>query len=181
MPSPELDRTEQQILDTLVTIAADALREQWPDRDPRWTKAVKRRVGEVGARQGLWICATGFKEPIGQGEWLYDLVWFENSAEEPIVRAGLIERLPPIMRVRLVLEVEWESEIRALFEDFMKLLVARADHRVMIFHQDTPEKRERMFGELERHICAFQQSSPGDRYLLVGRTSRSFAQRLVLT
>ena len=50
-------------------------------------------------------------------------------------------------------------------EDFQKLLLSRAQHRVMIFqHNDV----QRVFETIKDQVRKCRRTEPGDRYLLLG-------------
>lgn len=88
-----------------------------------------------------------------------------------------------IADVSLVLESEWATDQKSIDEDFQKLLLARAEHRVMIFQQKTLPDVEDVYDHLSRQISAFSRSQPGDRYLLAGLNwtpTNAFSYRLVV-
>ena len=64
------------------------------------------------------------------------MVWLQNDGAH-------------VVGVPFVFEFEWSIHLRDLLEDFQKLLVARAEHRVMIFQQETIEQVRDVVAELE--------------------------------
>ena len=100
----------------------------------------------MGLKESYKSCASEVSNATWV-EWLYDVVWLDTDG------IGLIRAVP------LVAEVEWGNE-EDVWDDFQKLLAARAEERVMIFDEKGPELRS----WLERQIEAFVPSREGDRY-----------------
>jgi len=163
-----LDQIETGILQILRSLPLDAVQGGWKS-DRTWTFELKRRIGHLGKSLGYYVCASGWAPPDGQGEWLYDLAWLSISDES-------------ILDVPLVLESEWAIDLKNINEDFGKLLLARADHRIMIFQQATLAEVERVFDFLGKQISAFARSKRADRYLLAGLhwMDKVFSHRLVI-
>ena len=138
--------------------------------DAPWTPAVKTALCDacVAVFPGpLHICSTGVGiPPANQGEWLYDVTCFRY--EQP---------WPNQQKVLLVAEVEWgHNNPRAdVLEDFAKLLVARAEVRVMVYNLD-----HMPFDELADYIGNCGDSQPGDTYLLAAFTNGGIAYRQVV-
>ena len=120
----KLDAVERRIFEIPDSLPLDAVQGAWTS-DRTWTSELKRRIGDLGRERGYHICASGRAAPGGQGEWLYDFVWLSIEGQS-------------IVDVPLVLESEWAIDLKNIDGDFSKLLLARADHRVMIF-RSTPE------------------------------------------
>jgi hypothetical protein len=135
-------------------------------RDSRWTKVVVKTLAELGDRLGYSVCATGLAAEYGCGAWLYDLVWYKEGPTGALKEIGL------------VLECEWSRNFTGIKFDFEKLLVAKSQHRVMIFscpESKLPETFERLIGIINQS----RLPSNGDKYLLlgVGANSGEFAYR----
>ncbi len=146
------DEIEAQIIQIATGMSERAVAEKWADK--LWTTGLLFPIGELGKRLGHYVCAPQCRElEIGQGGWLYDLVWLRKSG-------GDLIGLP------LVLESEWGTHDEAIDYDFQKLLVARAEHRVMICQGQgsDPDRHFKRFTEQVGH-CALTQ--PGDRYLFL--------------
>ena len=121
-------------------------------RSKRWsaptlTKEVKKAIGTVGEELGFTFCATGFG-----GEKTYDLCWHKEGDNDMI------------LDVPLAMECELSPNYEAILEDFQKLLVSRAAHRVLLCKQE-PEVWSLCEGELIRQICSYYGTQNGDRYL----------------
>jgi hypothetical protein len=125
-----------------------------------WTEQLIFHLGNLGHDRGFYVCGGGCArfDKCGQGEWLYDLVWLklQNGYQGELVD------------VPMILESEWDEKIEGVEEDFYKLLVGRAQHRVMIFQQKNAEILTRISRRLKELVVKFSYTQPGDRYLLLG-------------
>ena len=130
----------------------------------RWTRSVKKELVRSGRENGYRTCASGIPDNAPAacrpdwGEWLYDVVWLDAPDQGFSVNS-----------VPLVAEVEWGNE-GEVWDDFQKLLVARAHVRVMIFDEH-PGLVERLTQKIER----FTGSATGDRYLLASYSEYRFS------
>ena len=99
------------------------------------------------------ICSTQFGPYADLGnnehEWLFDVTCLKYEGEWPTQQ-----------KVRLVAEVEWSGENK-IRNDFAKLLVTRAEVRVMVYHQHCME-----FDRLAEYIHQCEDTQLGDTYLL---------------
>ncbi len=116
-----------------------------------WTFQLKSYLTTRAA--GYAVCGKGVNDT-RWGEWLWDLVWL--NIDEDI----------QIHSVELVVESEWGNE-EDVFDDFQKLIVARAATRLMIFEAKTVERRSALITRMKRQIALFRGSALGDRYLFV--------------
>ena len=167
--SVELDDVESEVVEIFASVASDGVRDQWKS-DRMWTSEIKHRICELGHTKGFQICCSGWPPPHCRGEWLYDIVWLR-------VKDDHIETVP------LVLESEWSLDHGDIDWDFCKLLLARAEHRVMILQQKAQSDVVRVFNSLEAQVATFRAAS-GDRYLLLGydwESARGFQYRSVVS
>jgi hypothetical protein len=137
------DVIEVEIIGSVTGVAEKAVAEDWPDKE--WTRGILLAVGALGKRHGYYGCGPGGD----QGGWLFDYVWIDNKRDS----------LP------LVLECEWGPTDVIIDDDFQKLRVARADHRVMIFQGGDIEWH---FDRMAKDVRSFAYTQRGDRYLLLG-------------
>ena len=70
-----------------------------------------------------------------------------------------------LLSVPLVLESEWEREIGDLMDDFQKMLLARADLRVMIFCMEKEKKGRDIIEKFINQVETFHPTEPNDHYL----------------
>ena len=56
-------------------------------------------------------------------------------------------------------------------DDFQRLMVARADHRLLVFGAYTQKNAKDITSDLIRRIGDYQHSLPGDRYMFACWTS----------
>lgn len=117
----------------------------------QWTQKVIEIVGRLGLDLKYKVCAAGDND--FESEWLFDIVWYKNN------NLGLIE-------TPLIMECEWHSSWEQIKYDFEKLLVARADIRVMMFEgwKENIRKHRDKFIEI---INSYKYSQIGDRYLFI--------------
>ena len=124
--------------------------------DTEGTKAVKTKLCEIGREFGCKVCASGVEKAARDyGEWLYDVTWlnYEKSGQGELVDAPLVA------------ECEW-GNFDAIVEDFEKLLLARADVRLMIFTGSNQAKSGKIAERLARKVSEFKGSRAEDAWLL---------------
>lgn len=120
--------------------------------DGRWTYHVKKCVLEIGLDDGYRVCTSGFPELADQ-EWLYDLVWFNNTDD------------PFLKEVGLVMESEWSAYLDQIRYDFEKLHLANAPLKVLIC-QSCGRTFESMQEHFSRSIKAYDQIQKDSLYLI---------------
>ena len=81
---------------------------------------------------------------------VFDLGWFK-------MRGDIIIDLP------LALESEWDPA--GAMDDFQKLLVSRARHRIMILWVRKRTSADRLVSSLIRQVARYRGTQSGDRYL----------------
>lgn len=119
----------------------------------KWTRETKNVLVALGHERRLTVRARTCDGADG-GEWLFDLCW--RDQDRPILRS-----------VPLAAEIEWKPVLTSTLKDFQKLIVARAEHRLMLF---VPEGRGANPGnsirKLIHEVQDFRLGTPGDRYLI---------------
>jgi hypothetical protein len=153
---PCLDDLETAIIAAADQIATRGREEKWPT-DRVWTEQLLRQLANVGHEQHFYVCGKG-SALFGQGEWVYDLVWLklENETHGDLLDAPLI------------LESEWSVNLKDVEEDFYKLLIGRARHRVMVFQQKNADVLKSISTRLRDIVLKFEGTKEGDRYLFIG-------------
>jgi RNAse (barnase) inhibitor barstar len=119
--------------------------------DTEWTSQIKCGIGQIGLEAGLLATASGYPTPKDR-EWLYDLIWFQNSPQKHL------ERLV------MALESEWSRDPDEILYDFEKLLVARAPLKVMIF-QDNGRNLDALWQMFEKSLQTYAHHDPTELYV----------------
>jgi hypothetical protein len=119
-----------------------------------WTRVIKGRLCDLASRSGCQVCASQCEKAYWP-EWLYDVVWLR-------VREAPLSRL--ILDSPLVAEIEWSND-RAIQDDFQKLLLARADTRLMIFQAWDSVRGRAIMDKLVEQIDAYTRGEQDDRYI----------------
>jgi len=127
---------------------------------------IKQQLCEFAHQQGFRV-ATEKCKGSDEGEWLFDMVWWKQD-----------QRF--MTRVPLVLESELNASNNIVDDDFIKLLLAKAEHRIWIFERKTRQQVKESFKECIENIKQFGHSQKGDRYLMFGVdwNPRDFQYRL---
>jgi hypothetical protein len=146
------DDVEMEIIRIAMEVPTRADAEKWGNK--LWTKNLIFPLGQLGKQLGYYVCAARSLElEKDQGAWLYDLAWLEYSDGNKC-----------LIGLPLILESEWSARDGYIDDDFQKLLVARAEHRVMICQGSDPDRHFKRFAKQVRN-CGLTQA--GDRYLLL--------------
>jgi hypothetical protein len=112
-----------------------------------WTFYVKEAVGEL-ADSG----STPYSTAQPSGEWLYDLTILKQKPGGALLRCVL------------ALESEWGTASQ-VSDDFQKLILCRADYRVIVFEARHPVTPEQQVEDLIVEAEEYEGSFTGDRYL----------------
>ena len=118
----------------------------------------------MGKKHEFGVCAAGVNDKAHWGEWLYDLCWLQYMNYYP-TSAGYKPR-DYLLRVPLVMESEWGDK-HDISNDFEKILMARAELRVMIF-EDGNHRVDDITTHLRTYIRRFRPRRVADRYLFCG-------------
>ena len=150
----------EEIKRVLDEIAAK-YRDQLDVSDKEWTRCVLTNIGRVGQQKGYFVYADVRKDGrpvLNDGEWLFDLCWLNYSDDQ---------NQKWLIRAPLVLECEWGST-KNITDDFQKLLLARADLRVMVFSGRTNSLTLKTAELLKTFTKKYTATSSDDHYLLCG-------------
>ena len=139
------DSNELEIEGCLRDAGAAAVEERWDT--PRWTKELKTRIAKLPFARGL----TAYSHEHPDGEWLYDLTLLKQTK-------GSLDRCV------LAAESEWgrRSDVS---NDFQKLILARADYRLMIYEVFHEDDADRIARDLIAEVANFESRAEGDRYM----------------
>jgi len=148
----DIDEKEKAIVDCLKAIDPK-LKGDYSNSN--WTEQIKIEIGTLGRNLGFEVSTHGSHEEHGfERGWLYDMIWYKTNEQQRLDQ------------IALVMESEWKNNINDIIYDFEKLMVARAEHRVMIFNT-TDAKINNYFNELIKIIDSSKLSQQDDRYLLL--------------
>ena len=133
-------------------------------KDVYWTAPVKTAICEACAAEfpgPLHFCVGDVNLPGQQGgpPWLPPGEWRRYDVTCLRCNGDYLEQ------ILLFAEVEWGNREKIL-EDFRKLLMERAQLRVMVFNLN-----EIPFEDLEEHVHQYGDNQPGDTYLLAAFTN----------
>jgi len=138
-----------KIINTLDEVNIDSKGQNWGDSG--WTKEIKSRICKLGKEEyRYWVYASGTDGSADEGEWLYDVTWLNYSGSR-------------LLDTELVLESEWN--MNGIDSDFQKLLVAKADRKVMIFQQRNTQQAKEKFIDLIEQISRYSKTTIGESYL----------------
>jgi hypothetical protein len=132
--------------------------------DREWTKQIMGQLGELGVAHGWEVCAGGFSGRFERG-WLYDLVWYRNEPRG--------DSSGNLAEVFLVLECEWQKNLRSIKFDFEKLLLAKAALKVMIF-QSHNRNASTHVAELRKAIDMFHARDSSEIYILASFNNSTY-------
>ena len=135
----------------LNALAVEARRNRRGWSDTRWTKRVKQLLVQLAGNK-YETYASGVPEAT-DGEWMCDVVWWDTGKDE------LLHRIP------LAAECEWAKKEQDVWDDFQKLLIIRAERRVMIFDAKSCNDASSLVEKLKKQIKCFKSSQEGDTYL----------------
>lgn len=154
--SMHFDSVEKRIVDILNAILRDAKQQGWEWNMTKWTKRLNEDLGNLAHEHelGYRVACRDYEHADEKGEWLYDMVWWKEDGEY-------------MSRIVLVLESEWSPDPK-VDGDFLKLLLARADHHVWVFQEKTEDTVRQHMERCKEHLRQFQSLPSGDRFLFAG-------------
>lgn len=134
--------------------------------DKEWTKDLISRIAARGKCLEYVVCAAGH-ESYGRAGWLYDLVWLKREDGTTSLLQG--NGTPnPIIAVPLILESELNPRPNFQQDDFEKLMISRANCRVMVFQDSSKSRLTTTREKLMKLAESSPLTQPGDRYLFLG-------------
>ena len=112
-------------------------------------------------------------------EFLYDVCFFKPRDKD---EQGYFIPKTPLKQALIVLECEWNrsNKKQDILYDFSKLLLARAELRVLVFYTTISSKDfDCTMQDVKALIAAFEQGDEEDRYLICGIGSQCLRFALV--
>ena len=156
--APDIDMIQARLQAFFNSDLYDWIERENPKRDSLWTNFILQSLCEFGHSLDYQVFSSQSRCPNADGpEWLYDQHWRVVSESNPFVR------------ISLVMEIEWgygAATIKEkIMEDFLKLVQARADIRVMVFQcNDVLAMTDGLISVLEQ----FEGTQTGDQYFFAG-------------
>jgi len=147
------DSLESKVIQELKRVEARG--RHFRNRYAPWTKAILKTLAVLGGSMKYKVY-TSKGNPKGDpdvGEWLYDQVWIRYD------RNGYMKSVP------LVLESELGTDKIDRINDFCKLIIARSDHRVMVFGAGDSARAQNIIDEFVEEVELSGISCARDRYL----------------
>ncbi len=150
-----LDNIENEISKVLNNLAQSIQREGGTSNRV-WTMRLKENLCTLGKQKGYRIAADHCKGS-DTAEWIYGLVW-----------AAVQDRPWQLWEIPLAMQCEWSTHPDDIVWPFEKLLVAKANHKLMVFQQPVESDVCKVEEQLKSMVRAFKTSFQGERYLLAG-------------
>jgi hypothetical protein len=149
----DLTSLESRVIQELKRVEARG--RYYPNRYAPWTKAILMTLAVLGRSMKCRVYTSkgNPKRDPDVGEWLYDQVWIRYD------RNDYMKSVP------LVLESELGTNKVDRLNDFCKLIIARVDHRIMIFGASDSIHAQDMIKEFVEEVQYSKISCSGDRYL----------------
>lgn len=146
----------------------------------RWSKMTHILFSKLDCL-GEDLCADVRHGPKGNENWefLYDVCFLVPRDR---AKQGYFTRETPLKQALIILECEWNrsKQKRDILYDFSKLLIARAELRVLVFYTTISSKDfDSTMQDVTALIDAFEQGDEEDRYLICGIGSRCLRFALV--
>jgi len=133
------------------------MEQKWK-KDSHWTDVIHESMANIGHQYGLRIFASKSRCQGADGaEWLHDHHWRAANDDNELIR------------IIVAMEIEWgfggSTIFEKIMEDFLKLVQARADLRVMVFQGN---KISSVTDKLIDKASNFEGTQQGDRWLFAG-------------
>ena len=132
--------------------AAEKLGTESKEANREWTNEILDGIGGLGKKHKFWVYGMTSPNIADGGEFLFDQCWLHYDDDW-------------LISVPLILECEWGG-LEEITDDFQKLLIGRADFRVMIYCAANSEKCEEIAHILQTYVESFGLGESTDRYLL---------------
>lgn len=124
---------------------------------------VKTKLCEIGRNEfRFYVCANSVEET-DSGEWLFDVTWLKYDSNKSLIY------------VPLAAECEWGT-FEHVYDDFQKLLLARASVALMIFEARECGSKE-MAGCLAEKVGKFRGSGDENAWLLAAWERNDYQEK----
>lgn len=112
--------------------------------DKEWTDCIFGKLSSLCRKLGYNCCCS--RVPHTEPEWLFDMLWYKYDESDRLAS------------IPFILECEWSRDMVKVKYDFEKLLVAKADFKMLITQID-------FRCDFEEGIKAFPKKDQNEIYL----------------
>lgn len=169
----DFDSVETRIVDGLNDVARGALAGNLSEDE--WTLNIKLCLKSIGGEEGYEV-ATGGLPDSEWGEWVYEMVWYQNHDLGDDVVARLKE-------IGLVMESEWKKDFASVLYDFEKTLQARSFRKLVIFQCDQFKVGADYVSRFAKSIEEYVAPHMAERYVFaiydIQQSKFHFAQKVM--
>lgn len=154
----DLDLIEQTIFDR----AQNILNENWHElMDGFWTLKLNEMLILYGRELGFRPYCSDLKQE-KCNDWLWDIIWSKEERSED----GRFD-WKQLNGLSMICEIEWSNHSEIL-TDFQKLIVGRADHKIMIvtFYSEALEQNFESIKTMCEH-ATMRLEPQNSKYLLI--------------
>lgn len=145
---------------------------RWSPEELRSNKHFTRTLFAALAKLGKELkydVRMSSTSPHENWEYLFDVCFLETGRTGS-PGDGYFTRDYPLRKLVLALESEWGTNVNEILYDFCKLLLVRAELKVLVFYQPNEEKIEEVISRIRNAINEYQDKQPGDAYLVCALT-----------
>ena len=141
----------------IVSVIKTATRNDWQEITSRKrTRVVKGGLVSLGHKLGYKVCTSGRKKlGADMGEWLFDLCWADWNGSWRDLRG-----------LKLITEVEWQTDNDNIIRDFRKLTVGIAEFRLFITTYKAGKRYEKRLQDMVKTCKGACPGSRGFRYMI---------------
>lgn len=160
----------------------------WPEpqkkSDGFFTDCIKEAIVAVGKDNKFDVrFSKGTERERINWEFLYDICFLKTSEKLPSDGSapgkGYFREENTLKRIIMALECEWNSDDLEILYDFTKLLVCKADLRVMVCWRNKKSNPEVLLKMFSKAIENFEQGKKEDRYLICIFKDKSFIYNIM--
>lgn len=118
-------------------------------------------TGNALAGKSLCVFEQGNRIPGMDRGWLFDHCWVLYIDNESHKEHGYATRCV------LAMESEWSEDDEEIYKDFFKLVVAKADIKLLVIQAHSEERTAEVLGMCETAIQCFERGNEGEETYIV--------------
>jgi hypothetical protein len=122
-----MKKSMKEICDALDSVCKRLTKD---DSSKTWTDAIKKALLVVGKRKKYDVGVSKNINGRDFDEWLYDMIWLKQ------IQNGK-EDYPFPIKVPFIMESEWANQNYKVLEDFDKLLICKADIKLLVHQRNS--------------------------------------------